>query len=104
ARHVERDARARGAAGPFPLLLNRAAAVALRDRVVADQRAVGVAHLPAAEPEIELGRRRDRLAREYARPDAAEHAREARLGAQRVELGRLLEQRERADAEMIRRV
>src|SRR5690606_25580902 len=45
-----------------------------------------------------------RLAREYARPDAAEHAREARLGAQRVELGRLLEQRERADAEMIRRV
>src|SRR5690606_17800388 len=61
-----------------PLLEDRAAAVLLRDRVEADQRAVDRPVLPPPEPEVELRRFRRGRAGVYARTNAAQHALEAR--------------------------
>src|SRR6185369_5231959 len=90
ARQVERVARARGAARAFPMLLEGATAVALRDGVRARERAVRHPHFPAAEPEVELASGFDRLARIHARAHVLVHALEPAAGAIRVELVRAL--------------
>ena len=60
ARQVEGEARARRTARAVVVLVDRAAAVALLDRVRADERAVGLSHFPAADPEVEVARTRPR--------------------------------------------
>src|SRR5688572_9116411 len=104
ARQVEADARARRAARAFPTLLDRAAAVAPRDRVVADQRAVGRADLPASQPEVERARFGDAFARINARADVAQHALIAAELTKPFELRRALDQRERAQTHVIGRI
>src|SRR5204862_8124883 len=103
ARQVEAHARARGAARALVALDERAAAVALLDRVGADERAVGLAHLPAPDPEVEVARLGLALARIDARADVPEHALAAAQVPQRVELVRLLAELQRAHAAAIGR-
>src|SRR5690606_17603932 len=92
------------AADPLPLLEERAVAVALRDRVVADQRAVDVADLPAAEPEIELRGFGHPAARVNAGADALHDPLETRIAAKRLERGVPLDHFARPRADVIRDV
>src|SRR6185503_4101140 len=85
----------------FPALLDRAAAVTLRDRVRADQRAVRHADFPMPEPEIERGRLGNAFARVDARAHVAVHALIAAELAKPGELRCALDERERAQAAVI---
>src|SRR5688572_5737615 len=101
ARQVEADARARRAARAFPALLDRAAAVALRDGVRPDQRAVGHADFPAPDPEVERARLDDAFARVNARTDVAVHALITAELAEPSELRRALDECERSQPAVI---
>src|SRR6185503_6131908 len=101
ARQIEADARSGRAARAFPALLDRAAPVALRDRVRPDQRAVRHADFPAPEPEIERGRLGNAFARVDARANVAVDALIAAELAKPGELGCALDERERPQAAVI---
>src|SRR5690606_20027966 len=92
------------AADPLPLLEDRAAAVALSDGVVADQRAVDAADLPAAEPEVELRRLRHPEARVHPGAHVADDALKARIVAQRLELRAPFDDLARPRADVIGRL
>src|SRR5690606_3769028 len=89
------------AADALPLLEDRAASVLLRDGVVADQRAVDVAHFPAAEPKIELGGLGQAGARMHAGAHVANDTLEPRIRAKRVELRPPLEHLSRPGADVV---
>src|SRR3954466_6560948 len=61
---VSVEAAAAAPRGAFPLLAGHAAAVALGDAVLAEQLARRVAHVPVAEPEVELAVLRRRARRQ----------------------------------------
>src|SRR5690606_2302501 len=97
------EAGSSGPAGSLPALDDSAAAVVARDGRVADQCAVDGPHLPASDPEIELRCLGDAEAGADSPPDVAHDALETRIAADRVEIGRALEEGRRTRLEVVRR-